>query len=137
MYGALQTDMAKEFVDFGDEVVLGDFNSGLGNPAYQPEGLNYLLDNGYESIFKVDPITCCPPSHANFSFCVGQDSFSSDHILIKKNSKVGFYPCRSATFNQFPLMSDHIAVRGEVWKWWFSDNKNSSTGTNTKKTHKH
>jgi len=128
MYGDLQIDHAKDFVAANDDVVLGDMNSG---GWYQPEGYNHLLANGYSSIFApgTDPATSCTASHATFSLCAnGRQGppLPSDHIVIKKANRMHSNPQKSAIFFDQPLMSDHVGVRGKVWKSFFSRGPNQN-----------
>jgi len=122
MYGATQIDFATDFVNSNDDVVLGDFNSG---GWYQPQGVNFLFSNGYTSVFgATEPDTCCPTELANYVLCAGEregPGFPSDHILIKAANRMRHCPWYSDTFGSKPLMSDHVGIRGKVWKSWFSE----------------
>jgi len=117
MYGATQINQSKDFVDSKDEVTIGDFNSG---GWYQPDAVNNLFANGYVSVFgATEPDTCCTTDHADYMICSGDRQgppFPSDHLLVKKSNRLGFNRHDSETFKSMPLMSDHLAIRGTVWK---------------------
>jgi len=121
MYGATQIDQATDFVNSNDDVVIGDFNSG---GWYQPQGVDFLFSNGYASVFgQTEPDTCCPAELADYVLCAGGrqgPGFPSDHILVKAANKMKYCPWFSDIFGQRPMMSDHVGIRGKVWKPWFS-----------------
>ena len=118
MYGALQPDQVKDFVDAGVDVIVGDMNSG---PNYQPQGFNLLWESGYHQVSPDTP-TWCDVDHESFLPCQNSDSvpMEIDHIFVRNQSTIySFFP---ATFNEKPLMSDHIGVKATIyncwWCWW-------------------
>jgi len=124
MYGATQKEHAVDVVEQNPDVYLGDLNSGLN---YQKDGFVHLTDNGYSNIIPEDTQTWCPPSHFTFPPCVAAGGFTGpysaaiDHIMVKKCSGILGYFGR--TFNESPLMSDHLGVAATVVKFRFPDSK--------------
>jgi len=115
MYGALQTNHVQDFVSAGVDVVVGDMNSG---PNYQPDGYNLLLSSGYKLV-SVDQPTWCDANHASFTPCINAVSIPMpiDHIFVKESSNViSWHP---STFNNKPIMSDHIGVSAWLYKCWW------------------
>jgi hypothetical protein len=112
MYGygtSLQTSQAQDFIDGGVDVVVGDLNSG---PIYQPAGYNLLLASGYK-LASPEVATWCDEGHENFLPCknVGASPLQIDHILVRESTTVGGSP---STFNNRPIISDHIGVSATV-----------------------
>jgi len=115
MYGALQTNHVEDFVAAGVDVIVGDMNSG---PNYQPDGFNLLFASGYKQV-TLDQPSWCDTEHASFTPCInaGAIPMPIDHIFIKNTSSVIAW--HAETFNEKPIMSDHIGV--SVWMydcWW-------------------
>jgi len=126
-----QPQQAQNFIAEKPDVCLGDLNSGDGPDGsfYQPEA-SYMLGNtsisGLVDVFH-DPsapdssgFTCCPASHANFPVCVANalPPFRADHIYIRKSCKLQVLS--KALWADSPLMSDHVAIKAHLRKWWFS-----------------
>jgi endonuclease/exonuclease/phosphatase family metal-dependent hydrolase len=117
--GMTQIDHAKDFVAEGDDIIIGDFNSGLN---YQVEGYNYLLNNSYEDLLQPQPVqTWCDPARLNFQLCINAGGYSAaiDHIMVKKSCRLSAK--KTHLFNQQPIMSDHIGVASTISKLWFTD----------------
>jgi len=115
MYGALQTDQAKDFADKGVDVIVGDMNSG---PGYQPAGYESLFALGYSQA-STNQATWCDEVHADWLPCVNAAStpLSIDHIFVRNSSKVVSWG--ASTFNEHPIMSDHIGVSAHLYNCWW------------------
>jgi len=117
-YGVTQIDHAKDMVAQNADVLIGDFNSGL---DYQPEGYDYLLANGYLDLIQTQPVeTWCPPSHVSaFLPCVNAGEYSAaiDHVMIKDSCSL--WGSHARTWNDQPLMSDHVGVVATIRKFWW------------------
>jgi len=114
MYGATQPAHAQDFIDAGVDVIVGDLNTG---PNYQSLGFNTLLNNGYRLVSPNVP-TWCDKDHAGFLPCLNALSIPMpiDHILVRKKSAI--FSFHATTFNNRPIMSDHIGVSTWLFCWW-------------------
>jgi len=118
MYGALQRLQIQDFAASGDEVVMGDMNTG---PDYQPEGYNTFAEYGYKHVSPAVE-TWCRESHADFLPCQNAGAppaFSIDHVFVRGDSS--FFPKFGRIFNEEPIaMSDHVGVAVDLFKFWHS-----------------
>lgn len=120
MFGDTQPTQAVDMLRKESDVLIGDFNSGIGNNTvleYQPEAYLLLVGGGYTSTFTNVTATYC--SNSSFKMC--KDFYGNpyppqaiDHVLVKKCVRIRF--SEAETFNTYPLMSDHIGVRTVVSK---------------------
>jgi endonuclease/exonuclease/phosphatase family metal-dependent hydrolase len=119
MYGQTQIDHAKAFVASGVDVALGDFNSGY---DYQPDGANFLVQNGYKDLLPAETKTWCDGPKLDWGICVNQGHYSAsiDHIFVKDTCTIwGHF---NGKWNTDPVqMSDHDGLSATITKWGFSN----------------
>jgi len=120
-YGATQVQMLTDIVKNQPDVIVGDFNTGL---DYQPDGYNYIVQNGYKSLSPQPfPTWCVDDGHLTWAPCVNVLALPSsiDHIMIRNTCPSWVVGIFTGVWNTQPLMSDHSGISGRVTKLWFED----------------
>lgn len=107
--GALQKDYAMDVVNESPDVLVGSVNS---SPAFQPDGMDVLLQNGFAPTFD-QPTYCPSPSHDAFGTCPIRagydDGVPASAALDNIYTGVSASCLTPATFATNPT-SDHIGL---------------------------